>query len=303
MLKGEGHDQIRGDGGDDRVRAEGGNDTVVGGDGADFLAGGSGEDLLHGGAGADCLDGGAGDDTVDGGPGIDVLAGGAGDDRLLGGLEGDTFLGQAGTDTFVVAAGGNGVMDFEPGTDRIEASGLTDDNLAPRATQVGEHLHIAFHGGSAVSACIRLERLEIVGRGIPVQPEAVREGGPGDAGDVGEPQVRGAAPHRELRGPHEAGVVVGAPRERAEDVLGRDDHERVGPGVPVDGGEDHRAPGRTSRAHAATRPGASGTCSISSWLCTKWNAAPTVEAGCASSLASSPLKSSAPSFPASDDGP
>ena len=159
VLGGEGSDQIRGDGGDDGVWAQGGNDIVVGGDGADFLAGGAGNDLLHGGAGVDYLDGGAGNDTVDGGPGIDVLAGGAGDDRLLGGLEGDTFFGQAGADTFVFAGGVNWVMDFEPGTDRIEASGLTDDNLAARATQVGEHLHIAFHGGDLYLASTTLADL------------------------------------------------------------------------------------------------------------------------------------------------
>ena len=159
VLGGEGSDQVAAGTGDDGVWAEGGNDTVVGGDGADFLAGGAGNDLLHGGAGVDYLDGGAGDDTVDGGPGIDVLAGGAGDDRLLGGLEGDTFFGQTGADTFVVAAGRNWVMDFEPGVDRIEASGLTDDNLAARATQVGEHLHIAFHGGDLYLASTTLADL------------------------------------------------------------------------------------------------------------------------------------------------
>ena len=84
---------------------------------------------------------------VRGGAGYDVLAGGAGNDRLIGGAEGDTFFGQEGADTFVIAGGVNWIMDFEAGIDRIEVPGMDDAGLRAAASQVGDHLHVAFEGG------------------------------------------------------------------------------------------------------------------------------------------------------------
>ena len=123
------------------------------------MAGGAGNDSLSGGAGADYLAGGSGDDTLDGGTGYDVLAGGEGDDRLVGGAEGDTFFGQGGADTFVIAGGVNWVMDFEAGTDRLAIAGLAAGELPARATQVGEHLHVALDDGALYLAWTTLDDL------------------------------------------------------------------------------------------------------------------------------------------------
>ena len=160
VLGGDGDDRIRGEGGDDGVWAEGGNDTLDGDTGEDFLAGGTGNDSLSGGDGADYLAGEAGNDTLDGGAGYDVLAGGDGADRLMGGAEGDTFFGQGGADVFVVAGGTNWVMDFAPGSDRFEISGMTETGFRAAATQVGDHVHVALDGGDLYLAWTTLAALE-----------------------------------------------------------------------------------------------------------------------------------------------
>ena len=160
VLGGDGDDRIRGDGGNDGVWAEGGNDTLDGGTGEDFLAGGTGNDSLSGGDGVDYLAGEAGNDTLDGGAGYDVLAGGDGADRLMGGAEGDTFFGQGGADVFVVAGGTNWVMDFAPGSDRFEISGMTETGFRAAATQVGDHVHVALDGGDLYLAWTTLAALE-----------------------------------------------------------------------------------------------------------------------------------------------
>ncbi len=129
--------------------------TLVGGRGEDLLDGADGDDLVRGGRGADVLGGGADDDRVQGGrgrdvlygealadpsgeldPGSDVLEGGRGDDRLAGGGGGDTLAGgrgddllagDEGADVFVFDRRGFGqdrVVDFTPGEDRIDLSGL-----------------------------------------------------------------------------------------------------------------------------------------------------------------------------------
>ena len=89
-----------------------------------------------------------GDDHVEGGAGYDVLAGGEGNDTLYGGAEGDTFFGQAGSDTFVIAGGTNWLMDFEPGTGRLSATGFeTSAEVRAATVQVGEHVQIELDGG------------------------------------------------------------------------------------------------------------------------------------------------------------
>ena len=146
-LAGEGDDSLAGGAGDDHLWGEGGSDTLDGGAGSDFVAGGAGNDTLVGGAGADYLAGEGGDDRLDGGPERDVLAGGAGADTLYGSVEGDTFFGQDGADTFVIAGGLNWIMDFEPGIDRIETLGMDEADFRAAASQLGDHLHVAFEGG------------------------------------------------------------------------------------------------------------------------------------------------------------
>ena len=72
---------------------------------------------LDGSAGSDVLAGGAGNDSLSGGAGRDVLMDGAGEDTLRGG---------AGGDVFILSGDGESdrVMDFEPGLDRLDLTGL-----------------------------------------------------------------------------------------------------------------------------------------------------------------------------------
>ena len=72
---------------------------------------------------------------------------GAGNDQVRGGSGKDAAIGEGGND--VIVGGRSWIMDFEVGVDRIEAPGLTDSNLAARATQSGEHLHIEFEPAGA----------------------------------------------------------------------------------------------------------------------------------------------------------
>ncbi|NGM19522.1 hypothetical protein G3576_05820 [Roseomonas stagni] len=92
--------------------------------------------LVAGGTGADNLRGGSGNDTLTGGDGSDDLQGFDGDDRLVGGRDHDGMTLGAGQDT-VAWARGDGwdwVVDFTPGTDRIEISGLAANQVTRVAT-------------------------------------------------------------------------------------------------------------------------------------------------------------------------
>ena len=156
ILAGEGDDSLNseGGGGDDRLWGEGGNDWLVGGAGADFLAGGSGDDSIDGGDdyndyldGNDYLMGEAGADTLDGGAGMNTLSGGPGDDLLIGNIELTTFFGGQDADTFDVNGGINWIMDFEPGTDRIDATLGAGQTIQSIATEQGDHLLLDFGSG------------------------------------------------------------------------------------------------------------------------------------------------------------
>ena len=50
-------------------------------------------------------------------------------------------------------------MDFEAGSDRLAIAGLTASGLSARATQVGEHLHVALDGGDLYLAWTTLDDL------------------------------------------------------------------------------------------------------------------------------------------------
>ena len=154
---GSGDDTILGFDGDDALWGEAGNDVLGGGAGIDVLGGGPGDDTLDGGAGAgDYVWGGAGNDALTGGAGRDVLVGGGGADRLAGGVEGDTFFGHGvagadtSSDTFVVTGGRSWLMDFQPGTDRIELSGTTEAALRGSAVQLDDHLLLTGAGGEQI---------------------------------------------------------------------------------------------------------------------------------------------------------
>jgi len=139
LLGQAGSDWLQGDEGNDTLYGFRGSDTLEGGLGDDLLNGGEGDDLLYGGAGHDTLIGErgndslfgeAGDDRLGGGDGHDRLDGGEGDDTLEGGRGADTLIGGAGADVFVFSGLDNldgstdVILDFTPGEDRIDLSGL-----------------------------------------------------------------------------------------------------------------------------------------------------------------------------------
>lgn len=113
LLGGDGNDELDGGDGADSLDGGKGADTLLGWEGDDVLTGGGAADRLEGGIGADHLDGGAGRDQLFGGPGLDTLSGGSARDELRGAGGADTFLyGRPGE-------GGDTILDFAPGTDRI----------------------------------------------------------------------------------------------------------------------------------------------------------------------------------------
>ena len=138
---GDGHDTIRGLGGNDNLYGEDGRDTIYGGDGGDWLDGGKnddnlfggddndylfgqgGDDQLHGENNDDYLGGGAGADTLDGGDGKDILFADEGNDILDGGAGADAMYGGTDNDTYMVDDAGDVVMEFAgQGIDTVDAS-------------------------------------------------------------------------------------------------------------------------------------------------------------------------------------
>ncbi|WP_028717047.1 calcium-binding protein [Paracoccus sp. J39] len=126
----EGHDLLFGGIGNDTLYGGPGNDTLHGEPGDDMLVGGPGHDNLFGGAGNDSLLGQAGSDWLQGDEGNDTLYGFRGSDTLEGGRGADTLIGGAGADVFVFSGLDNldgstdVILDFTPGEDRIDLSGL-----------------------------------------------------------------------------------------------------------------------------------------------------------------------------------
>lgn len=148
VLAREGADDVRGGAGDDvliggagsdRLRGDAGDDVIHGDDGADALFGNAGDDRLKAGRGDDYVLGEAGDDYISGFRGADSLLGGAGDDRIFGGLDDDRIDPGAGDDRILLGPGRDllvydtadfgedRVLDFRPGSDRVDfsAAGLT----------------------------------------------------------------------------------------------------------------------------------------------------------------------------------
>jgi Ca2+-binding RTX toxin-like protein len=98
------------------LNGAGGNDTLRGGTGGDHVVGGAGDDLLQGGEDRDLLKGGTGDDVLDGGAGADTLGGGAGSDAFR-------FASPA--------EGGDRILDFTAGEDRLEVLAPGSGGLLP----------------------------------------------------------------------------------------------------------------------------------------------------------------------------
>lgn len=139
LLGGAGDDSLVGGDGNDTLMGGAGTNTFDGGlgtDTADFsdlatgqtidlntyvsienAVGGSGGDSLTGTAGANLLSGGAGNDTLSGNGGLDTLVGGLGADRLEG-TAGDAQFFRFGA----AGEGGDSIVAFETGTDRLQVS-------------------------------------------------------------------------------------------------------------------------------------------------------------------------------------
>ncbi len=157
LLNGEsGSDRLEGGAGGDVLSGESGTDQLLGGEGGDLLLGGpgddvlsgeSGDDVLFGEADADRLEGGdgfdivngmSGEDALYGQGGVDVISGEDGADLIVGGAGADVLIGGAGADRFVVAAlsdsqfgdGGDLVVDFQPGVDRIDLTAVDANTVA-----------------------------------------------------------------------------------------------------------------------------------------------------------------------------
>jgi Ca2+-binding RTX toxin-like protein len=150
----------------------GGNDVLTGFGDGDILDGGAGNDSLDGGTMNDVLKGGAGNDTLIGGIGEDTMTGGAGNDLIDAGTGADVIYGEAGADAFMyrialdaelATLGGDTIIGFQSGTDKIELADLLDQfGVDPTTalaaqfvllTKAGDDTLVQFHkdgvGGSA----------------------------------------------------------------------------------------------------------------------------------------------------------
>ncbi|MEM6895840.1 MAG: fasciclin domain-containing protein [Pseudomonadota bacterium] len=132
VIGGRGNDVLSGGDGSDRLLGENGADEMFGEDGNDRLFGGFGKDQLSGDDGDDLLGGGGGADALFGGDGNDMLRGAAGDDFIAAGQGDDTITGGEGEDTYSFASsedGSNRITDFASGEDKIELTGLTEEEV------------------------------------------------------------------------------------------------------------------------------------------------------------------------------
>lgn len=163
VITGFGNDIAFGGGGNDVLIGHGtGGPTPSAGlaiadrDEHDYLDGGSGNDVLYAGGGVDILIGGDGDDELHGDGEEDVLFAGAGNDVLIGGGEADRLYGGEGADIFVTALAANTpdasypgeapdiVMDFQPGTDKLDLSGYGVAAGGATVTQTDDGVTVSF---------------------------------------------------------------------------------------------------------------------------------------------------------------
>ena len=161
---------LRGGGGNDLLSGKAGNDTLAGGTGTDILSGGLGFDTvsyasassgvsldLNSGRGTrgeaygdkfssiEAVTGSALRDILFGRSYADTISGGAGDDLIWGRGGADTLTGGAGADVFrymTASEGGDLIVDFSAGSDRIEISstgfaGTLAGTLNPQLLEFG----------------------------------------------------------------------------------------------------------------------------------------------------------------------
>jgi Ca2+-binding RTX toxin-like protein len=136
VIGGDGADTVFGGSGDDWIHGRDGADLLIGGAGDDWLWAGEtddAEDTMIGGVGNDSMAGYEGNDHLRGNTGDDALFGHGGADRLVAGTGADQLTGGAGQDTLLCGVdadsdwvyyygldeGGDRIIDFTPGTDRM----------------------------------------------------------------------------------------------------------------------------------------------------------------------------------------
>src|SRR5687767_2422966 len=90
---------------------------------------------------------------------------------------------------------------------------------------------------------------KIVDVAVAPEPIALADRVVGHADELLGPQPAGAGVARELGGLDEAQIVVRAPGQKLQHVLGADDREEVGLGIAVDGGKEY-LPARAHEARA-----------------------------------------------------
>ena len=165
---------------------------------------------------AQTLTGGAGRDQIHGGGGDDWLSGGAGDDVLIDGAGSDVLTGGAGADVFVFTADGqtDRITDFEPGTDRLDLSGLgrfyTVEALDIRSTATGAEITV---GGETV----RIDSAE----GTPLEASDFAIGALRDLWHIDSAAIP-AAP-LSMTGGAGADLLIG--RDGADTLAGGDGHD------------------------------------------------------------------------------
>jgi Ca2+-binding RTX toxin-like protein len=100
------------------------DNKLDGGGGIDQLDGAGGNDSLLGGLGSDHLDGDSGNDTLKGGADKDFLNGGAGADVMYGEAGQDGFLYRIDDKAELATLGGDTIIGFQSGVDKIELTDL-----------------------------------------------------------------------------------------------------------------------------------------------------------------------------------
>jgi Ca2+-binding RTX toxin-like protein len=124
------NNEIDGSAFDNKIDGAGGNDQLYGGGGNDSILGGLGNDYLNGAAGIDTIKGGAGNDLIDAGAGADTIYGDAGADAFMYRIELDAELATLGGDT---------IIGFQSGTDKIELADLLDQfGIDPATALAGQ---------------------------------------------------------------------------------------------------------------------------------------------------------------------
>jgi Ca2+-binding RTX toxin-like protein len=105
------------------------NNVITGNIAADTIDGGKGGDLLRGFGGTDKLNGGDGDDVIEGGLGVDTIDGGAGNDLFRYTLDSTADLN---------TIGGDLIIGFEVGKDKLDVYDLFEDFDLSAMDVVGE---------------------------------------------------------------------------------------------------------------------------------------------------------------------